>query len=187
VFVTLRDLRGSLRGCVGHIEPQHETLVQEVAACAVAAALRDTRFRPVTARELPHLRIEISLLSPPEPVSDLRLLDPKRYGVIVSSGTARGVLLPDIPGVTTVDEQLRIAASKAGLASDVPWSVERFEVKKGGETVPLTTTLECSLPCALCRARNSCASVTGRTRTTTAPCRCRTNKPSRSRTWWRER
>jgi AmmeMemoRadiSam system protein A len=139
VFVTLRRHNGSLRGCVGHIAPTLRTLVDEVAACAIAAAERDTRFRPVCARELAALRIEISLLSPPEPVSDQSLLDPKRYGVIVSCGSARGVLLPDVEGVNTVAEQVRIAAEKGGLPRDEPWEIERFEVLKGAEALPLTS------------------------------------------------
>jgi AMMECR1 domain-containing protein len=73
-------------------------------------------------------------------VTDLSLLDPRRFGVIVSAEGARGVLLPDIPGISTVEEQVRIAASKAQLPSDRPWTVERFEVLKGAETRPLTTT-----------------------------------------------
>lgn len=143
VFVTLRDRRGALRGCVGHVEPRHASLEAEVAACAQAAATRDTRFRPVTPHELSMLVIELSLLSAPEPVSDLTQLDPSRYGVIVSSGLARGVLLPDIAGVTTAQDQVRIAASKGRLPPDrpdQPWTIERFEVRKGAETVPLTTT-----------------------------------------------
>ncbi|HTU60417.1 MAG TPA: AmmeMemoRadiSam system protein A, partial [Polyangiales bacterium] len=105
VFVTLTRRDGSLRGCVGHTTPSRRTLVDEVAACAIAAAQRDTRFRPVSAQELPSLRIELSLLTPPEPVHELSQLDPQRYGVVVSYGTARGVLLPNIAGVSTYEEQ----------------------------------------------------------------------------------
>jgi AMMECR1 domain-containing protein len=117
-----------------------QTLVAEVAACAIAAAERDTRFRAVSARELAGLRIEISLLSATEPVSDHALLDPKRYGVIVSCGPARGVLLPDVEGVTTVAEQIAIAADKGRLPPDQAWEIERFEALKCAEDLPLTTT-----------------------------------------------
>lgn len=142
VFVTLRRLDGTLRGCVGHTTPTHRTLVDEVAACAVAAAERDTRFRPVSAQELPSLCIEISLLTPPERVNDLRELDPQRYGIIVSCGSARGVLLPNVEGVSTYEQQIRIAADKGELPRDRQgeWQIERFEVQKGAEELPLTTT-----------------------------------------------
>jgi MEMO1 family protein len=142
VFVTLRRRNGSLRGCVGHTTPSHRTLVDEVAACAVAAAERDTRFRPVTAEELARLRIEISLLTPPERIHEPSQLDPQRYGIVVSYGAARGVLLPNIDGVSTYDEQIRIAADKGQLPHDRRdhWQIERFEVEKGAEPLPLTTS-----------------------------------------------
>jgi hypothetical protein len=105
-------------------------LAEEVAACAAAAATQDTRFPRVAPKELPSIRIEVSLLSKPEPVSDISTLDPKRYGVVVSSGRARGVLLPDVQGVDTVEEQLRIAAAKGQLPASRAWVIERFEVQK---------------------------------------------------------
>jgi AmmeMemoRadiSam system protein A len=130
VFVTLRDRNGELRGCIGHVEPMFGGLAEEVAACAAAAATQDTRFPRVAPKELPSIRIEVSLLSKPEPVSDITTLDPKRYGVVVSSGRARGVLLPDVAGVDTVEEQLRIAAAKGQLPASRAWVIERFEVQK---------------------------------------------------------
>ena len=81
------------------------------------------------------MRIELSLLSKPEPVSDIGTLDPKRFGVVVSSGRARGVLLPDIPGVDTVEEQLRVAAAKGQLPASRAWVIERFEVQKEEDAV----------------------------------------------------
>jgi AMMECR1 domain-containing protein len=105
-------------------------LAQEVAACAVAAATRDTRFEPIEERELDAVEIEISVLSPPESIASACELDPKRYGVVVSSGSRRGVLLPDIEGVKSVRDQLRIATAKAGLPSDTPLSLKRFAVLK---------------------------------------------------------
>jgi MEMO1 family protein len=135
VFVTLRDRHGGLRGCIGHVEPLFGTLGEEIAACAAAAATQDTRFPRVAPKELPSLRIELSLLSKPEPVSDISTLDPRRYGVVVSSGRARGVLLPDIPGVDTVEEQLRIAAAKGQLPVSRTWVIERFEVLRGEDGV----------------------------------------------------
>lgn len=142
VFVTLRRRNGSLRGCMGHTTPAHRTLVDEVAACAIAAAARDTRFRPVSVEELPSLRIEISLLTPPEQIHEPSQLDPRRYGVVVSCGAAQGVLLPNIDGVSTYIEQIRIAADKGQLPLDRRdhWQLARFEVERGAEPLPLTTT-----------------------------------------------
>lgn len=135
VFVTLRDRVGGLRGCIGHVEPLFGTLSEEIAACAAAAATQDTRFPRVAPKELPGLRIELSLLSKPEPVTDISTLDPKRYGVVVSSGRARGVLLPNVDGVDTVEEQLRLAAAKGQLPASRSWVIERFEVMKGEDAV----------------------------------------------------
>jgi AmmeMemoRadiSam system protein A len=133
VFVTLRDAQGALRGCIGHVEPLYGTLSEEIAACAAAAATQDSRFARVSPGELPTLNIELSLLGKTEVVRDLATLDPKRYGVVVSAGRSRGVLLPDIDGVDTVEEQLRIAAAKGHLPAGRSWVIERFEVQKQTE------------------------------------------------------
>ncbi|RMG45679.1 MAG: AmmeMemoRadiSam system protein A [Acidobacteria bacterium] len=130
LFVTLRRRDGALRGCIGHLRPVRATLAEEVADCARAAALSDVRFPPVEEHELDELAIEISLLGTPEPVGSAAELDPRRYGVIVSRGSRRGVLLPDIEGVDTPEQQLAIAARKAGLAPDEPYAIERFTVEK---------------------------------------------------------
>lgn len=137
VFVTLRKPDGGLRGCIGHVEPLFASLAEEIADCAAAAATQDTRFARVAPNELPQLSIEVSLLSKPEPVTDIASLDPKRFGLVVSSGRARGVLLPNVPEVNTVEEQLRIAAAKGQLPPGRPWVIERFEVAKATETPAL--------------------------------------------------
>jgi AmmeMemoRadiSam system protein A len=129
VFVTLYR-HGELRGCIGHLEPSCATLAQEIATCAVASATRDTRFSPLQSDELDALDVEISLLSPPEAIADQSQLDPQRYGVVVSAGARRGVLLPAIRGIETARDQVRIAASKAGLRLDTPYTLERFAVLK---------------------------------------------------------
>ncbi|MET0388030.1 MAG: AmmeMemoRadiSam system protein A [Polyangiales bacterium] len=142
VFVTLRDRHGAMRGCVGHVEPLFGTLSEEIASCAAGAATQDTRFPRVTPKELPALRIELSLLSKPEPVTDISALDPHRYGVVVSSGRARGVLLPGLEGVDTVEEQLRLAAAKGQLPTSRTWVIERFDVQTeadGPEALGITT------------------------------------------------
>lgn len=135
VFVTLVDRAGNLRGCIGHVEPLYGTLAEEIAACAAAAATQDMRFARVAPAELAEVSVEISLLGKPEEVTDLSTLDPKRYGVVVSAGRARGVLLPGLAGVDTVEEQLRVAASKGHLPAGRPWVIERFEVHKRSDSL----------------------------------------------------
>jgi MEMO1 family protein len=129
VFVSLRRA-GELRGCIGHIQPLHEGLSQEIADCAVAAATHDPRFDPLGLSELDFLEFEISLLSPPEPVAHIDALDPERYGIVVSAGARRGVLLPDVRGIADRHDQLRFALKKAGLSGDEEIRIERFQVLK---------------------------------------------------------
>jgi len=129
VFVTLH-LDGELRGCVGHLAATRERLYEEVADVARASAFEDPRFPPLEAPELPDLRIETSLLEPPEPVADTSTLDPTRWGIVVSAGRRRGVLLPDIEGVDTVEQQIAICRRKAGIGRDEPIRIERFSVRK---------------------------------------------------------
>jgi uncharacterized protein (TIGR00296 family) len=102
----------------------------EVIENAIAAATRDPRFPPVQVKELAELSITVDVLSQPEPVVDVSQLDHRRYGVIVRSGTRRGVLLPDLEHVNSVAEQLAIARLKAGLSPDEPIDVFRFEVAR---------------------------------------------------------
>ncbi|MFQ5742498.1 MAG: AmmeMemoRadiSam system protein A [Acidobacteriota bacterium] len=129
VFVTLRSPEQALRGCIGHLEPITASLSREVASCAVAAAIDDPRFPPVVVDELPGLDYEVSLLEPPAPVR-FEDLDPKRFGIIVSSGRRQGVLLPDVEGVETPEEQLRIALDKGAILPREPYKLERFRVLK---------------------------------------------------------
>jgi AmmeMemoRadiSam system protein A len=130
VFVTWkRD--GRLRGCIGHLGPTCPTLAEEVATCAVLAGTKDDRFESVTADELPVLDCSLSILTPPEPTT-FDALDAKRYGVIVSDRDRpyrRGVLLPDLEGVDTPAEQIRICRRKGGIAADAPVTLQRFEIE----------------------------------------------------------
>ncbi|WP_017872536.1 AmmeMemoRadiSam system protein A [Candidatus Caldatribacterium saccharofermentans] len=129
VFVSLKKGK-ALRGCIGTYLPQCANLAEEIVRNAVSAAIHDPRFPPVTLRELDELTISVDILSPPEMVQDYRALDPKKYGVIVESGWKRGLLLPDIEGVETVEEQIRIASAKAGIAPQEPVTVYRFTVER---------------------------------------------------------
>ncbi|MBC7190027.1 AMMECR1 domain-containing protein, partial [Candidatus Aerophobetes bacterium] len=87
----------------------------------------DPRFPPVKLEELQDIDISVDILSPPEPVRSIEELDPKKYGVIVSKGWRRGLLLPDLEGVDSVESQLEIAKQKAGLFN-IP--LEELEIQK---------------------------------------------------------
>jgi AMMECR1 domain-containing protein len=94
--------------------------------------LSDDRFAPVSAAELPYLEYKVDVLANPEPIDGPEQLDVKRYGVIVTSGFKRGLLLPNLDGVDTVDEQIKIAKNKAGIREDEEVQLERFEVVRHG-------------------------------------------------------
>jgi AmmeMemoRadiSam system protein A len=126
-FVTLyKD--GMLRGCIGTISPVQDNLAEEIIRNAISAAFEDPRFRPVQIDELPDLVCSVDVLETPEPINDMRDLDVKTYGVIVSRGRRRGLLLPNLEGVDTVEEQVDIARQKAGIAPYEPFTLERFKV-----------------------------------------------------------
>jgi MEMO1 family protein len=127
-FVSLHRT-GMLRGCIGTIAPTRETLAEEVAANAIQAATQDPRFHPLVAGELADLDIKVDVLHPPEECT-LEDLDPEQYGVIVSSGQRRGLLLPDLEGVDEVADQVAIAMQKAGIPPDSPCALQRFKVDR---------------------------------------------------------
>lgn len=129
VFVSLKK-HGRLRGCIGTIAPVCRSIHEEVLQNAAAAANHDPRFPPVRRDELDELEYSVDVLSPPEPVEDLATLDPKKYGVIVSAGNRSGVLLPDLEGIDTVEEQLDICRRKAGISPDARVTVQRFTVTR---------------------------------------------------------
>jgi AmmeMemoRadiSam system protein A/AmmeMemoRadiSam system protein B len=133
-FVSIKTADGELRGCVGTVQPTRDSLAEELVSNAVAAATRDPRFPPVSARELSRLRYSVDILSEPEPC-EFADLDPKNYGVIVEdeSGRRLGLLLPDIEGVETAAEQVQIAARKAGIRPDESVRLQRFLVRRFGE------------------------------------------------------
>ena len=128
-FVSLKE-DGELRGCIGTILPTRPTLREEIVSNAVSAGLHDPRFPPVREDELFGLVYDVDVLSTPEPIDGPAQLDVRRYGVIVSTDDGRrGLLLPDLDGVDTVEEQVSIAARKGGidLYGD-DYRLERFEV-----------------------------------------------------------
>ncbi len=127
VFVSLHKM-GQLRGCIGTILPTRRCTGEEIIENAIHAATRDPRFSPVDPSELSQLEISVDVLGKPEPIQDPSLLDVRRYGVIVPRGSRRGLLLPDLEGVDTVEDQGANAIRKAGIAPYEEVSLERFEV-----------------------------------------------------------
>lgn len=129
VFVCIK-IGGQLRGCIGTFEPCHNNVAEEIIANAISTATRDPRFLPVRPEELPYLEYSVDILTKPEPVKDTQELDPKKYGVIVEAGGRKGLLLPDLEGVDTVQEQIDICRQKAGIFPDEPVKLYRFQVKR---------------------------------------------------------
>jgi AmmeMemoRadiSam system protein A len=129
VFVCLK-IRGNLRGCIGTFQPTEPTIAHETVRNAISAATCDPRFPKVRAAELDLIEYSVDVLTPPERVRDKSELDPRRYGVIVQAGGRRGLLLPDLEGVDTVDYQISIAMQKAGIAPGATVELSRFEVKR---------------------------------------------------------
>lgn len=127
VFVTLKK-DGILRGCIGSTEPTEDSVALEIIRNAISAGTRDPRFDPVEEKELNSLVYSVDLLSPPEPVNTIEELDVDRYGVIVTKGYKKGLLLPMLEGVDSVEEQISIALDKAGIGEDEDYTIERFEV-----------------------------------------------------------
>lgn len=137
VFVSLHTPEGELRGCMGTLQPVHDEVSEEIIANARMACAQDPRFPPVQATELEHLDIKVDVLSEMEPTERTHL-DPRRYGVLVSAPDGRrGVLLPDLEGVDTVDEQIAIACRKAGIdPAKGNFVLERFTVVRHVESAP---------------------------------------------------
>ncbi len=127
VFVSIKK-DGQLRGCIGTIEPTQQSIAAEIMNNAISSGTKDNRFWPVEAKELDSLVYSVDVLSEAFPVADKTTLDPKRYGVIVTLGARRGLLLPNLDGVDTVDEQIAIACKKAGISINEPYNLEAFEV-----------------------------------------------------------
>ncbi len=129
VFVSLKK-QGQLRGCIGTYMPSTENIAAEVIQNAISAAVNDSRFYPLEESELDDIQYSVDILGTPEKVSSPLELDPKIYGVIVKKGLRKGLLLPDLEGVDSVEEQLRIAKLKAGISLEEDVELYRFEVRR---------------------------------------------------------
>lgn len=128
-FVSLHK-NGHLRGCIGTIGPTADSLFDEIVYSAISACSSDPRFPPVQLEELPELEIKVDRLYPPELIKDISELDVIKYGVIVEKGRRRGLLLPNLEGVDTAEEQVAIAMQKAGIGSMEGLALYRFEVQR---------------------------------------------------------
>ena len=126
-FVSIHK-QGRLRGCIGTISPTQTNLAEEIIQNAISACSRDPRFDPIRPEELKWLEINVDVLGEPEAIASEKELDVKRYGVIVSRGHRRGLLLPDLEGVDTVHQQVKIARQKAGIRPGEKVDLQRFEV-----------------------------------------------------------
>lgn len=128
-FVTLKK-HGILRGCIGSILPTQSSLAEEIIVNAISAGVRDPRFLPVTKDELVELEYSVDLLDSPEPITSIKELDTKKYGVIVSKDFRKALLLPNLEGVDTPEEQVNIALEKAGIKNHEDYKMERFKVTR---------------------------------------------------------
>lgn len=126
-FVSIH-LDKELRGCIGTIGPVRENIAEEIIGNAISASTEDPRFPPVSKGELKNLEISVDILEKAEPISKIDELDPKTYGVIVSKDFRRGLLLPNLEGVDTAEEQVKIARRKAGIGPLEDFKMERFKV-----------------------------------------------------------
>ena len=134
VFVTIRSRRDKLRGCVGTVTPRYANTAEETWQLARSAAFNDGRFEAISARELEHLRFEVIVVLPPEEITTMAELDPRRYGVVVATEDGRrGVLLPGVKDIDTPDQQVAFARLKGGIGESEPARLERFAVKKFSE------------------------------------------------------
>ena len=127
VFVSLKK-HGILRGCIGTIGPVRVNIAEEIINNAISSGTQDPRFPAVREDELKDLDYSVDVLGAPEKIDSMDELDVKRYGVIVTSGFRRGLLLPDLEGVDTPEEQAGIALQKAGISNRDHFEMERFEV-----------------------------------------------------------
>ncbi|MBQ7702917.1 MAG: AmmeMemoRadiSam system protein A [Firmicutes bacterium] len=126
-FVSIHK-NGQLRGCIGTIMGVQDCVAEEIIQNAASASTGDPRFSPITEDELSTLEITVDVLEEPENIDSMDQLDVKQYGVIVTCGMRRGLLLPNLDGVDKVEDQIRIARQKGGIGEHENYSLERFKV-----------------------------------------------------------
>ncbi|MGD8329151.1 MAG: AmmeMemoRadiSam system protein A [Acidobacteriota bacterium] len=130
VFVTLR-IDERLRGCIGSLVAIHANMVEETEDRARAAAFDDPRFRRLTLPELDATSVEVSILRPLVPVTSVDELDPARFGIEIRDNSGRrAVLLPEIDGIVTVEQQIKVTRQKAGIPPGNELTIRKFTVVK---------------------------------------------------------
>ncbi len=129
VFVSIHS-HGKLRGCIGTIQPVYDNMMDEIIYNAIQACSKDPRFNAVEEAELNELEIKVDILSKSERIDTIDQLDPKIYGVIIEKGQKRGLLLPNLEGIDTPEEQVSIATQKAGLPVESEVTMYRFKVER---------------------------------------------------------
>jgi AmmeMemoRadiSam system protein A len=129
VFVSIHK-HGELRGCIGTFEATRDNVAEEIVHNAISSATQDPRFHRVVKNELDDLDYNVDILTPPKPVKDKTQLDARKYGIIIQSGYRRGLLLPDLEGVDTVEQQIEICRLKAGISPEEPINIYSFEVRR---------------------------------------------------------
>lgn len=130
-FVSIKK-KGLLRGCIGTIQPKYSNLAEEVIQNAIKAANEDPRFPAIEKNELKELTFSVDVLTTPEKITDTTSLDVSRYGLIVRSENKKGLLLPDLENIKTIDQQLKVCLKKGGIKDTENYELYRFEVKRYG-------------------------------------------------------
>ncbi|MBC8287841.1 MAG: AmmeMemoRadiSam system protein A [Nitrospinae bacterium] len=128
-FISIKK-NGLLRGCIGTISPKYDNLAEEVIQNAIKAANEDPRFPAIKENELDQLTFSVDVLTTPEKIDDLTSLNVERYGLIVRSEDRRGLLLPNLENIKTIDQQLKVCLKKGGIKETDPYDLYRFEVKR---------------------------------------------------------
>jgi hypothetical protein len=128
-FVTIHNKDDSLRGCIGTIEPYYDNLYEEIYHNAISAAFKDPRFNKLKEKELKNIKISVDVLGDLKKVDSIDELSPEKFGIVLQKGFHRGVLLPNLEGVDTVEKQIYITKMKAGINSD-DFDIFKFEVNR---------------------------------------------------------
>lgn len=131
VFVSIKYKSGELRGCIGTVLATQDSVEKEIVTNAISAATKDPRFEPIEAEEMGKLVFSVDVMSEPAPVDSASDLDPKVYGAIVRSRDGRqGLLLPNLEGVDTVEQQIAICKRKAGIPMQEKVYLFRFKADR---------------------------------------------------------
>lgn len=134
VFVSIKTKNDKLRGCIGTVVANEESVIQEIINNSISASTKDPRFPKITENELDNLKYSVDILHPFIIVDTPYELDPKNYGIILASATGkRAILLPDLEGIVTIEDQLEACLKKAGISENEKYSLQKFKVDRYSE------------------------------------------------------